>query len=152
MGMFDYVIYPETKCRTCETSVTEYQSKAGECELQHLTPQQLLAQSDDEVTVFYGYCDLDWNKKPYPHDNHFIVTENGVKEAPQLEDNTNRVPDAKEEKYMASQAQIQAAKIKAYESNPTYDPAVLAEMKRLHQYANTIDPDLVNEASKILNA
>lgn len=52
---------------------------------------------------------------------------------------------------MASQAEIQRKKIMEYEANPGHDPALLAEMKRIHQYANTIDPDLTDKASKILN-
>lgn len=85
MGMFDWIIYEETKCRYCDTPVTEYQSKSGECELQHLTPEQLLTQSDDTEAVFYGYCNLDWNSKPTPHGNHFRVTDDGVSEAPEYD-------------------------------------------------------------------
>lgn len=74
MGMFDYVVYPETVCRTCGEPVTEYQSKDGECELKHLTPEQLLFQSGEDEAFFYGYCDRDWNTKPYPHCNNFKIT------------------------------------------------------------------------------
>lgn len=74
MGMFDYVVYPETVCEVCGTSVTEYQSKDGKCELNHLTPSELLAQSGENKARFYGYCDLDWNSEPRPHCNDFVIT------------------------------------------------------------------------------
>lgn len=90
MGMFDTVIYPETKCRTCGKPVTEYQSKSGFCHLLEVTPEQLredaLRDGADEV-IFYGYCNRDWNSpnQDYPHGNHFRVTADKVEEAPEYD-------------------------------------------------------------------
>jgi len=53
---------------------------------------------------------------------------------------------------MASQAQVQQEKIDKYANNPFHNPAVLAEMKRLNQYANTIDLDLAKKAHKFLQS
>lgn len=52
---------------------------------------------------------------------------------------------------MASQAEIMSKKISEYSNNPLHDPAVLAEMLRMLDYANTIDPDVTKKARAILN-
>lgn len=52
---------------------------------------------------------------------------------------------------MASQAETQRKAIERYERSPFSDPKVLAEMKRQHQYANTIDPETAKKASILLN-
>lgn len=77
MGMFDTIIYEILPCKVCGAPLTDYQSKDGDCELQTLTPAQLLAQSDEKVPVFYAYChDDDWNNRKLPHHyNGFKVFE-----------------------------------------------------------------------------
>lgn len=48
MGMFDWVEYEETKCYNCGGSITEYQSKGADCNLDTIGPC--------DVDYFYGYC------------------------------------------------------------------------------------------------
>lgn len=52
---------------------------------------------------------------------------------------------------MASQAELYRQRIAKYSSDPTHNPKVLREMLRQLDYANTIDPDISKQASKILN-
>ena len=74
MGMFDTIVYAESDCFVCGEPVTNYQSKDGDCELQTLTPEQLLAQSEENETSFYGYChDDDWNNGDPHHQNLFVI-------------------------------------------------------------------------------
>ena len=54
MGMFDYVDFT-IPCPNCGTTVTDFQSKDGDCELQHLTVKELIEQSDGNVR-FYSNC------------------------------------------------------------------------------------------------
>lgn len=63
MGMFDYVHYP-TKCKSCGETITEFQSKDGECILAHLKPT--------DVEQFYGNCPKcgEWHS----FDVHVLVT------------------------------------------------------------------------------
>lgn len=72
MGMFDWIVYKETECSACGTPVKEYQSKSGMCELNRLSPAELVVQAGGEA-IFYGYCDRDWNSDKKPHCNTFEV-------------------------------------------------------------------------------
>jgi uncharacterized protein (UPF0212 family) len=47
MGMFDYVEY-EAKCPKCGASITDWQSKDGDCLMDVLTPK--------DVRYFYTSC------------------------------------------------------------------------------------------------
>ena len=74
MGMFDTIIYESTECHQCSEPVVSYQSKDGNCELQDLTPAELLEQSGESRAHFYGYChDDDWNNGQPHHRNEFTV-------------------------------------------------------------------------------
>ena len=54
MGMFDYVKY-EAPCQSCGEPVTGFQSKAGDCTLSELTPEELF--KIDSGAHFYSSCD-----------------------------------------------------------------------------------------------
>lgn len=57
MGMYDHIAYT-APCPFCGEPLTRWQSKDGECELQHLTPPQLWKQSRRGRPIeFYDNCD-----------------------------------------------------------------------------------------------
>lgn len=53
---------------------------------------------------------------------------------------------------MASQAEKYRKVVQEYEALPTADAAVLSAMRRRLNYANTIDPQVDNRASKLLES
>lgn len=52
---------------------------------------------------------------------------------------------------MASQAEREIKVINEYRLSPVHDPAVLREMLRMHDYANTIDTDAASKAAELLS-
>lgn len=57
MGMFDYVAF-SMPCPVCSTTLTNWQSKSGDCMMETLTVEQLWNQTKrSEPACFYENCD-----------------------------------------------------------------------------------------------